>query len=166
MTEEIKNRVKELIEYDNDDRVALFLNNYRIVSTEMKLQMDLKDLKLHFLLFFQDEISTALICLSFVINFIMAISLEKGYFTGNENPQYSNAIFAQLMEVLQVLQVWGYLSSLLQTLILVSPVARDEWYELAAVIGATSTQQFSKFETMLKIMKHYVSFLLVVFTGT
>lgn len=165
MTEEIKNRVKESIEYDNDDRVALFLNNFRIVSTEMKLQMDLKDKNLHFVLFFQDEISTFMISLSFLINFIMSISLQKGYITGSSTPQYSHDMFFKLMAVLQLVQVVGYVTSLVQTLILVAPVARDEWYQMVEVIAATSNQQLSAMERMRSVFKHYIPLLLTVIAG-
>lgn len=165
MTEEIKNRFKDLIEYGSDDKVSLFLNNFRIASTEMKLQMDLKDKKLNFLLFFQDEIATFLIGLSFLINFIMSISLEKGYLTGNSDPQYSHDIFFELVMVLQITQLMGYIIGLMQTLILVSPVARDQWYEKVDVIGTTSNKQLSNIEKTRAFMMHYMPLALVVFTG-
>ena len=165
MTEEIKNRAKSLIRHDNDDKVAVFLNQYRVIGAEMELQMNLKDRKLHFLLFFQDELNIALIALSFLINFIMAISLEKGYFSGKSDPQYSSHVFSQLMTALQYLQFIGYLSSLIQAIILVIPVAREERHEAVSIIRAAPRQQMPKFELVYILIKHFVKFILIVCAG-
>ena len=166
MTEEIKNRIKEEIDYGNDDRVKAFLNSYKIASSEMTLQMVLKDKNVHFLLFFQDEISFILIGLSFLINFLMSISLEKGYFTGNVNPQYSHLWIEHLMKILQILQLWGYLMTLVQKLILFAPVARDEWYNTVDIILATSTEEStSKLKMSFIALKHFIPFFLLATTG-
>lgn len=166
MTEDIKNRVKSLIVHDGDDKVKLFLDNFRIVKSEMSLQMELHDRKLHFLLFFQDEISSALIFLSFCLNFIIAISLEKGYFSGNSSPQFSSELFYRLTGALQVIQTCGYLLGLMQALILVVPVARDEWYELSAFICSSSTIRLSRMEKLMTFLKHYSTFVFILLTGT
>lgn len=166
MTEDIKTRVKRLIIHDNDDKVAQFLASFHIVESEMKLQMHLRDNNLHFILFFQDEISLAMICLSFAINFVVAISLEKGYFSGSDRPQYSSPVFSRLVMAFQVVQVCGYVVALLQALVLVMPVARHEWFELSKRLCAASSQeQFSHLEKMLRTAKHFVVFFIVLITG-
>ena len=104
LSKEMKDSLIESIDYTSDDKVAYFLEQTRKISLEMSLKMNLEDNNFQALLWFQDELAAAIFAVTVLINFVMIISLEKGYFTGKENPQYAALSFHSVMIVLVWIQ--------------------------------------------------------------
>jgi hypothetical protein len=102
LSKEMKDSLIASIDYTNDDKVAYFLDQTRTTSLEMTLKMFIEDINLQALLMFQDELAAAIFSVTVLINFVMVVSLEKGYFSGHDSPQYS----VHSMHTAMVLLVW------------------------------------------------------------
>lgn len=89
LTKVLRDKIINSIDYTDDDKVAFFINQTRQTIAEMNITMKLVDMHLHSLLFFQDELAATIFSLSVLINFLLVIGLEKGYFTGHSEPQYA-----------------------------------------------------------------------------
>lgn len=85
---------------------------------DMDYKMFLSDNNLSVLLLFQDELLRAVTYLSVVINFIIVVSLQKGYFTGDDSPQYATKSLRDVLAVLVVIQFILVLYKALQVTLL------------------------------------------------
>ena len=126
-TREMKRRIKDRINLTSDNKVTAFLNELRVASAGMQLQMTLRDNASSFLLWFQYEISIILLLVAFLINFLLMMSIEKGYFSGADAPQFSTPTFERNTRWLIYLQCLLETCSTLQVLILWVPLAIQEW---------------------------------------
>lgn len=104
LSKEMKDSLIASIDYTSDDKVAFFLEQTRTTSLEMTLKMFLEDINLQSLLMFQDELAAAIFSVTMLINFVMVVSLEKGYFTGDHSPQFSALSMHNAMLVLVWIQ--------------------------------------------------------------
>ena len=127
LTRDMKQWILDRMDLNSDSRVASFLGELRVASGAMNLQLALRDNSLSALLWFQNEIRLVLVLLAFLINFILMMSLEKGYFTGEDGPQFSTSNFQLITGVLILLQCLLEIYSTLQTLILWTPLIVQEW---------------------------------------
>jgi hypothetical protein len=127
LTREMKRRIKGKIDLASDSRVNAFLGELRVASGAMKLQLSLRESSTSFLLWFQNEISLSLVLLAFLINFILMMSIEKGYFSGADRPQFSSFRFERNARVLVYLQCIMETYCTLQALILWVPLVLREW---------------------------------------
>lgn len=115
LSEELIESIKRGILMNDDEKVRTFLSKSREIHWDMEQKMLLANNNLHLLLLFQDELLSAITYLAVVINFIIVISLEKGYLTGFRDPQYSVKEFVTVMKVLTILQAILTLYKLFQT---------------------------------------------------
>ena len=127
LTRDTKREIKDRIDLNSDSKVISFLGELRVASVAMTLQMRLRDKSLSFLLWFQNEISAFLVVLAFLINFLLMMSLEKGYFSDKESPQFSSSTFEQHARWLVFFQFLIECFSTLQALILRLPLVVQEW---------------------------------------
>lgn len=118
LTEEIIHFVKESITISDDDKIKTFISKRRVMYWDMDYKMFLSDNNLSVLLLFQDELLRAVTYLSVVINFIIVVSLQKGYFTGDDSPQYATKSLRDVLAVLVVIQFILVLYKALQVTLL------------------------------------------------
>jgi hypothetical protein len=121
--EEIRHYFLNLIDFSNDDEISRFLLVIsNMLHTTLTTISNIKKNKwLWFFLKFQDEIDNGILILAVVINFIMLISLDKGYFTGREFPQYNPPEFRTAMAVLVICQCALHSYKIVQHYMLYAP---------------------------------------------
>jgi hypothetical protein len=127
LTREMKRRIQDRVDLSSDNKVAAFLSELRVASAAMHLQMTLRDNSASFLLMFQTEISMALVLVAFLINFMLMMSIEKGYFSDREDPQFSSPTFERHARWLIYFQCILEVYSTTQVLTLWVPLAVQEW---------------------------------------
>jgi hypothetical protein len=123
LTEESKKSIIYDIDYADEDRVKFFMQKTNSIHDAVSLKKTLQSsLYLSFLLKFQDELDYAIAALSVFINFVLVISLEKGYFTGHDAPQYQPESYKIAIQVFVILQAVLVLYKLLQVCVLTVPL--------------------------------------------
>jgi hypothetical protein len=125
LTKVLRDKIINSIDYTDDDKVTVFLSKTRQTIAEMNLTMKLVDMHLHSLLLFQDELATAIFSLSVLINFLLVIGIEKGYFTGQEHPQYAVGKIRVTVMILVYIQCALCLYRLFQTSLIRLPLAYE-----------------------------------------
>lgn len=125
LTKVLRDKIINSIDYTDDDKVAFFLGKTRQTIAEMNITMKLVDMHLHSLLLFQDELATAIFSLSVLINFLIVIGLEKGYYTGQKHPQYAVEGIRVALTVLVCFQCALCLYRLFQTSLIRLPLAYE-----------------------------------------
>lgn len=89
LSEESKEEFLSELDFGDDDRVKTLLLKTNNLHDDVSLKMNLQhNYFLRVLLTFQDELDYAICGLAVLINFILVISLEKGYYRGSEQPVY------------------------------------------------------------------------------
>lgn len=125
LTKVLREKIINSIDYTDDDKVAVFLSKTRQTIDEMNITMKLVDMNLHSLLLFQDELATAIFSLSVLINFLLVIGLEKGYFSGHDHPQYAEESIRLAVTILVAVQCSLCLYRLFQTSLVQLPLAYE-----------------------------------------
>jgi hypothetical protein len=125
LTKALRDEIIESIDYTDDDRVEFFLSKVRQTSTEINLTMKYWDLHLNYFLLFQDELSNGIFANGMLINFVMLVGLQKGYFTGDLTPQYANPEIRQVMVALVICQLCLCVYKLFQTSLIRIPLVID-----------------------------------------
>jgi hypothetical protein len=122
ISEELKQRIKDSFDISDDDRVRTFVSKARLMHWDMQQKMIYANNNMQVLLLFQDELLYAITALSVVINFIIIISLEKGYFTGYETPQFTSSGAKFGLRILVLIQFILVLSKLCQVALVRIPL--------------------------------------------
>ena len=125
LTKVLRDKIINSIDYTDDDKVTVFLSKTRQTIDEMNITMKLVDMNLHSLLLFQDELATAIFSLSVLINFLLVIGLEKGYFSGHNHPQYAEESIRLAVTILVAIQCSLCLYRLFQTSLVQLPLAYE-----------------------------------------
>jgi hypothetical protein len=125
LTKVLRDKIIHSIDYTDDDKVSIFLNKTRQTIAELNVTMKLVDMHLHSLLLFQDELATAIFSLSILINFLLVIGLEKGYYSGHSQPQYAVEGIRTAVTVLVCLQCCLCLYRLFQTSLIRLPLVYE-----------------------------------------
>jgi hypothetical protein len=125
LTKVLRDKIINSIDYTDDDKVTVFLSKTRHTIAELNITMKLVDMHLHSLLLFQDELATAIFSLSVLINFLLVIGIEKGYFTGQDHPQYAEGRIRVAVTILVAIQCSLCLYRLFQTSLIRLPLAYE-----------------------------------------
>lgn len=127
LTEESKRSIIQNIDFGDDDRVKFFLQKTSSIHDDVSHQKTLQNKWIFILLMrFQDELDYATAFLAILINFILIISLEKGYLSGNADPVYEPRSYQYVVQILVIFQVAVLLYKLVQTSILTLPLIYKE----------------------------------------
>lgn len=123
LTEETKKNIIRNIEFGDEDRVKHFVQQTSSIHDDVSHQQTLRNKRVFVLLMrFQDELDYATAFVAMCICFILTISLEKGYFTGHDNPVYEPRSFQAVVQALVIIQLAILLYKLVQTSILTLPL--------------------------------------------
>jgi hypothetical protein len=123
LTEESKRGIIQDIDFGDDDRVKFFVGKTNAIHDDVSHQQTLQnDFVFILLMRFQDELDYATAALAILINFILIISLQKGYLTGHSDPVYEPKEYEGAVQVLVIAQFIVLLYKLLQTSILSLPL--------------------------------------------
>lgn len=128
LTKVLRDKIINSIDYTDDDKVAVFINKTRQTIAEMNVTMKLVDMHLHSLLLFQDELATTIFSLSILINFLLVIGLQKGYYTGHDEPQYAVQGLRITTTILVSIQSCVCIYRLFQTSLIRLPLAYEGKY--------------------------------------
>lgn len=165
MSEESKELLKRKIDYKDDDKVLYFVNQCRTLHDDMKLKMRLADSKFHAIILFQDELVMALCAIAVIINFVVFISLEKGYFTGSSDPVYAADGYSGLVQALVIIQAIFALYKLFQTAVLRIPLIFRGIYRTLkyyVILESASKRRLKSMQATREKLIHYQKFMIVM----
>lgn len=124
LTEETKKNIIQDLDFGDDERVKALIHKTNSIHDDVSHKKMLENVAiLNLLMKFQDELDYATAILAVFINFVLIISLRKGFNDGKANPVYEPRLYRDLVQVFVVIQLVVLLYKLLQTSILTLPLA-------------------------------------------
>jgi hypothetical protein len=132
LNEEIKEDIISGLDFGDDDRMKALVQKVHYIHDDISLKKSIDGNKyLRLLIKFQDELDYAITGLAVFINFLLVISLQQGYYTGHDEPQFQPPVFKGVVRALTIIQVILLLYKLLQTLILRLPIILKDNYRFS-----------------------------------
>jgi hypothetical protein len=127
LNEDTKKKVVKSLDFGDDERHKALIQNVYSIHDDVSLKKRIHDHRYFRLLVkFQDELDYAITGLAVFINFLLVISLQQGYYTGHDEPQFQPPEFRGVVRALTIIQVIVLLYKLLQTLVLRLPILVKE----------------------------------------
>ncbi len=128
LKEETKEAILATLDFGDDDRIKSLLQASSSIHDDVSLKMKLESNQyFRLLLKFQDELDYMICSLAVFINFLLVISLQKGFYTGDTHPVYEPRSYRVVVQVLVIIQLVLLLYKLLQSgLLRVSLVVKGE----------------------------------------